>query len=332
MLLTDAERLKKGVDGREENEKISVNCEKSWWKRKYFNKVRIYIYIHIYIALVSWDYHKWLWDFQRYKRVRSQPLVWPKHFWQKKTTLQPCMLPLEHTNSQGWYYFLPSAKPSHSDGWNIPDSQKENTSIFDSMRGPSSSQLCVALRVAYVTKKNVWFSACWHCEKWKILGFQRFHLNQLTRGTNLVDTTLSMSTLADPKKTSPQKTYHAETETCATLSIISYHTPLPPKKNQDMQGRQKTIHNTYDPAVHPSSPSMKAPSFSFLAAWVSRWLCCDPNPRYIAAASSWSLPFTSRLKIHFCEPDGWRLKTWKLLWIFCFKPKIYRKKRGNIYI
>ena len=53
MLLTDAERRKKGVDGREENEKISVNCEKSWWKRKYFNKVRIYIYIFILRWLVG---------------------------------------------------------------------------------------------------------------------------------------------------------------------------------------------------------------------------------------------------------------------------------------
>lgn len=165
------------------------------------------------------------------------------------------MLPLEHTNSQGWYYFLPSAKPSHSDGWNIPDSQKENTSIFDSMRGPSSSQLCVALRVAYVTKKNVWFSACWHCEKWKILGFQRFHLNQLTRGTNLVDTTLSMSTLADPKKTSPQKTYHAETETCATLSIISYHTPCHQKKIKICKATKKpyTIH-TIQPSIPRAHP------------------------------------------------------------------------------
>lgn len=172
------------------------------------------------------------------------------------------MLPLEHTNSQGWYYFLPSAKPSHSDGWNIPDSQKENTSIFDSMRGPSSSQLCVALRVAYVTKKNVWFSACWHCEKWKILGFQRFHLNQLTRGTNLVDTTLSMSTLADPKKTSPQKTYHAETETCATLSIISYHTPLPPKK-KSRYARPPKNHTQYIRSSRPSLEPIYEGAFVF---------------------------------------------------------------------
>ena len=92
MLLTDAERLKKWVDGREENEKISVNCEKSWWKRKYFNKVRIYIYIFILRWLVGITIS----DYETSKDINGlgpNPSYDPNIFDKKKLRCNPACSP-----------------------------------------------------------------------------------------------------------------------------------------------------------------------------------------------------------------------------------------------